>query len=225
MEYWLGGCNFEFVHLLENVDKVEMYRFREAGEEISDSGDCDEADMLAKGEQYFRSFRHDAEALWDSLSAPYSTRNDVGDFVVEDGAEANDGVDEARLAHLEFMRDSMEDEMEEDRRWVARLEEQSEKKEDEMDSYEDEMSEEDDQDDEESSEDEWLAKKRKSIEARRAKGKERTSKQLHERESGSSSDPFDSEEDSNSTSDELPQTNRSYSKSMKRKSIEDSDDE
>lgn len=227
MDYWLGGCNFEFVHLLENVDKVEVYRLRQAGSGISNSGDHYDTGThatLVKGEEYVSSFRHDAKALWDVLSAPYSTREDTGEFVVEDGAEDND-ADEARLAHLEFMRDGMEEEMEEDRKWVARLEELSEKKGDEADSDEAEMGDEDDLGEEESSEDEWLAKKRKSIEERRAMGKQRATKRLYEQESDSSSDPFDSGEEANSASDERPQTNRSQSKSMKRKSIEDSDDE
>jgi hypothetical protein len=220
MQYWLSGSNFEFVQLIENVDKVQTYRLEGADEGLSDSGGLRDGshETLAKGEQFFSSFRHDAKALWNVLSAPYSTQNDVGDFVVDDRAEDND-ADEARLAHLEFMRDGMEEEMEEDRKWVARLEELSEEKEDEVDSYEVELSEEDDLGEEESSEDEWLAKKRKSMEARRGKGKEHATKRLHEHDSGSSSDPFDS------GSDDRPPPNRSQSKRSKRKSIEDSDDE
>lgn len=240
MEYWLDGSNHEFVHLLENVDKVETYRLEAADDGISDSGDLDDGsgggeDILAKGEQYFSSFRNDAKALWDVLSAPYSTVNDTGDFVVADGVEDNGAADDVRLAHLEFMRDGIEEEMEEDRRWVARLEKLSEKKGDEVDSYEAEKSEEENQDEGESeeenldegesSEDEWLATKRKSMEARRAKAKEQAAKRLQKQERGSSSDPFDTEDETNSADDERPPANRSKAKSTKRKSIQDSDDD
>jgi hypothetical protein len=182
MRYWLDGYNFDFVYLVQQTDKANACRLIVNANEVEDAEDLAEAiDFLEKGKTYFASFQHDVKALWNAISAPYSTQDDVGNFVVEDGAEEED-PDAGRMAHLAFMRQGMEDEMEEDKKWVERLQRVAEGNREQEDD-DAELQEESDVDYEaarhqydsdissEASEDEWMAKRRASMEARRAKGR------------------------------------------------------
>jgi hypothetical protein len=226
MHYWLDGYNFEFVYLVQQTDKASACRAIVDRNELDDPEELTEAtEFLEKGTNFFVSFQKDAEALWDAISAPYSTRDDIGNFVVKDGAEEED-PDAGRVAHLAFVRQGMEDEMEEDKKWVERLqrmagdngeeEADDEEHDDESDVHRETARQQGDGDvSSEESEDEWMAEKRVSMEARRAKGRAKAGTKRHQR---GASAPVGRD-------GALPPARKLARKVKKRRSLQDSEDE
>jgi hypothetical protein len=117
--YWFGGYNQDFLHLLQLSDAAQQYRQVDSAA----TARAQEAeDYLAPAFEYFDSFRYDAKELWELLSSPFSTANDLDDFVADEDEVGHLGPS-PQLVYRDIERQEQEEEFEEDAKIVARYNE------------------------------------------------------------------------------------------------------